>query len=87
MILPIRTEPQILPSIAFNDDIPWMNIMLRLKPGTRSQSATAALRAVQPQVRAAAMPALPQPQFLSDAFELEAVANGTSSCASGSSGR
>jgi len=78
MIFPIRTEPQILPSIAFNDDIPWMNIMLRLTPRTQLQSATAALRAMQPQVRAAAMPALPQPQFLSDAFELEAVANGTS---------
>src|SRR5688572_21059756 len=31
LILPIQTEPQIQPSIAFDDHVGWLNIMLRLK--------------------------------------------------------
>jgi predicted permease len=78
LIFPIRTEPQVLPSIAFNDDIAWMNIVLRLKPGVPLESATAALRAIQPQVRAAAMPPVPREKFLDEPFELEPIAQGMS---------
>jgi predicted permease len=78
VILPIRTEPVILPSIAFDDDVSWLSIMLRLKPGTSLESATAAVRAVQPQVRAGSLPKQFQSTFLQEPFVLEPAGEGAS---------
>ena len=61
----------------------WLTVMLRLKPGMSLDSATAAIRGVQPQVREASMPQdwLPslQADFLKDAFALTPAATGSSS--------
>jgi putative ABC transport system permease protein len=78
VIFPIKTEPLILPSIAFDDDVAWLNVMLRLKPGTSLTSATAALRAVQPQVRAGSLPTEFPSEFLKEPFVLEPAGEGTS---------
>jgi putative ABC transport system permease protein len=78
LIMPIKAEPRVLPSIAFSDDVPWLNIMLRMKPGVSIASATGALRAVQPQVRAAATPKQRRPEFLKEPFELEPAGSGIS---------
>ena len=78
VVLAIKTEPLILPSIAFDDDVTWLSIMLRLKPGTSLASATAALRAVQPQVRASSLPRHFQSTFLKDPFVLEPAGGGPS---------
>src|SRR5206468_6684997 len=75
MILPIKTN---LPGSAFDDDVPWLSIMLRLKPGVSFASATAALRALQPQIRAGALPKRFQSVFLSDPFTLEPAGAGIS---------
>jgi putative ABC transport system permease protein len=82
VMLPIKTEPIILPSIAFDDHIPWFSVMLRTKPGVSLEAATAALRAVQPQIRAAAMPsawpAALRSTFLTSPFVLVPAGMGTS---------
>ncbi len=75
MILPLKTT---LPGSAFDDDVPWLSIMLRLKPGMSLSAATAALRAVQPQIRAGAVPKRFKRAFLSDPFTLESAGAGTS---------
>ena len=36
----------------------WLEIMVRLKPGQTIEHANAALRSVQPQIRAAVLPGL-----------------------------
>jgi putative ABC transport system permease protein len=79
LILPIQTEPQIQPSIAFDSNVGWLNIMLRLKPGVSLDSATTALRAVQPQVRGGSLPKQFPSTFLREPFVLETAGTGTSS--------
>jgi predicted permease len=76
--LPIKTEPQVHSSIAFDDNITWLSIMLRLKPGQSLDAATSALRAVQPQIRAGSLPKQFQSEFLQDPFVLEHAGSGTS---------
>src|SRR5439155_3563787 len=76
--LPINTEPVIRPGEPLDADTPWLSIMLRLKPGQSLDDATAALRAVQPQIRAGAMPTRFQPDFLKDPFVLASAVTGTS---------
>ena len=78
VIMPIRTEPIVLPSIAFDDDIAWLNIIVRMKPGMSIASSTTALRAVQQQVRAGSLPKQFQSTFLTQPFSLEAAGTGTS---------
>jgi predicted permease len=60
----------------------WLTVMLRLKPGQPIETATAALRGVQAQIRESAMPLdwLPRLQagFLKDPFTLAPAASGTS---------
>jgi predicted permease len=60
----------------------WLDIMARTKAGQTVEQATAALRAVQPQVREATMPpqypAEMQKRYLSEAFTLAPAANGSS---------
>lgn len=63
--VPIGTDPL----IRANDrriDVPtfgWLTVMLRLQPGQSVEAATAALRGVQPQIRAGSMPPGWPPQF------------------------
>jgi len=58
----------------------WMRILARLKPGDTIDQATAALRGVQPQIRAATLPPNYRPRdlpnYLKDPFALRAAANG-----------
>jgi putative ABC transport system permease protein len=66
-------------SSPWDDDSQWLNIMVRLKDGGLSVAAgSAALRAVQPQIRAAAMPAAPRKGFLQDPLALEPAGLGAS---------
>ncbi len=51
LMLPIRTEPLILPAIPFSDDSQFLNVMIRLKREQSLAAASAALRAVQPHIR------------------------------------
>ena len=58
----------------------WLTIMLRMKPGQSVDAATAALREVQPQIRAGALPKDIQEarSFLKQPFTLSPVAGGRS---------
>ena len=59
----------------------WMNIMARLKPGQTAEQATALLRALQPQIRAATIPPLSQrirDSYLTDPFTLTPAPGGRS---------
>jgi len=60
----------------------WLNLMIRVKPGQSLAAATAALRAVQPQIREAAMPpeadAVQRAAFIQAPFTLTPAANGLS---------
>jgi len=69
------------PGGRINTSARGLRIMLRLKPGQSLDAATAALRAVQPQIREGAMPEdFPQlrESFLKDPFTLVPAAAGTS---------
>jgi putative ABC transport system permease protein len=71
LALPYRQAAQFTAS-PFDDDSTWLNIMVRLKPGLSVEAGSAALRAVQPQIRAGAMPVDPRRQkFLQDPLALE----------------
>jgi len=70
VMLPIRAQPLITPAIAFDDDLPWLNVMLRMKPGMTIETATAALRAVQPQIRDGSIPQSSNPAFIHDRLAL-----------------
>ena len=54
--LPIRQQPLLSRAAPLTDDLVWLRITLRMKPMQSLGEATAALRAVQPQIRAGAMP-------------------------------
>jgi putative ABC transport system permease protein len=60
----------------------WLNIMLRRHPGQSIEAATAALRGVQPQIRAGALPADGPPEaratFLADPLTLQPASTGLS---------
>jgi len=72
MILPIKADA------ALDDNATWLNIMVRMKPGMSLEAATAALRAVQPQIREQSLPPNFQSTFLREPFTLERAAAGTS---------
>jgi predicted permease len=55
VMLPIRAQTLITPAIAFDDNVPWLNVMLRMKPGMTIETSTAALRAAQRQIRDASL--------------------------------
>jgi putative ABC transport system permease protein len=76
--MPYRLAAQFT-STPFDDDTQWLNIMVRLKPGLSVHNGGAALRALQSQIRAGAMPAKsPQREFLQDPLTLEPAALGDS---------
>jgi putative ABC transport system permease protein len=58
----------------------WLRMIARLKPGQALEDATAAVRAVQPQIREATLPgewrAQDLPQYLADGFTLVPAASG-----------
>ena len=60
----------------------WLTIMMRLKPGQSVEAGTAALRALQPQIREATLPNDWHPgeldRFLRETFRLEPAAAGDS---------
>jgi putative ABC transport system permease protein len=61
----------------------WLRIFIRLTPGQTIEAGTARMRALQPQIREAAMPPDWRPNqqqnFLKDAFRLDPAATGDSS--------
>jgi len=61
----------------------WMRAIARLKPGDTVETATAALRGVQPQMRQATLPTNYRPKdlpnYLKDPFMVRAAANGPAS--------
>jgi putative ABC transport system permease protein len=79
IVVPAKTEPIILPSIAFDDTISWLTVMLRLRPSVSRDAAERSLRAAQPQIRAAWLQRKPRSQFLAAPFTLTPVGRGMSS--------
>jgi len=66
-------------STPFDDDTIWLNVMVRLKAGLTIEEAGEALRAVQPQIRTAALPAgRTSGEFLTDPLTVEAAGVGVS---------
>jgi len=83
VMLPIGTEPLIRGTRTWLDGPgQWLRVMLRLRSGQSIDAATAVLRGVQPQIRAAAIPENAPPraqqEFLKEPFTLIAAAGGTS---------
>jgi predicted permease len=82
--IPIGVEPLLRPDRSALDQRSWwwLSVMARLKPGQTAEQATAALRAVQPQVREATLPDrwLPEhlSEYLKEPFTLEPAATGAS---------
>jgi predicted permease len=78
IIAPFHLAPR-LTNTPFDDDTAWLNILARARHGIDARALTAALRAAQPQIRAAAMPKrFPSPTFLHDAFTAEPASAGIS---------
>jgi putative ABC transport system permease protein len=75
--LPYRLAARFTSS-PFDDHTQWLNIMVRLKGGLDLASTSAALRAVQPHVRAAAMPVKPRRDFLQAPLTLAQAGLGSS---------
>jgi putative ABC transport system permease protein len=76
--LPIEREPQILPATPFDRNVPWLNIVVRLRSGVSIADAATALRAVQPRIRDLARPPQSQPGFMAEPLSLEPAATGVS---------
>jgi predicted permease len=78
--VPIKLQPLVQPATPLTDEMGWLTIMLRMKPGQSVDAATAALRAVQPQIRAGALPKDIQEarSFLKQPFTLSPIGSGLS---------
>ena len=78
--VPIKVQPLVQPATPLTDEMTWLTVMLRMKPGQTIDAATAALRAVQPQIRAGALPTDLQEarSFLKQPFTLSPVWGGLS---------
>jgi len=79
IVVPARTEPTVLPSIAFDDSTSWLTVMLRLRPSVSREAAERSLRAAQPQIRAASRPRSPRAGFMTAPFTLTPIGRGMSS--------
>jgi putative ABC transport system permease protein len=67
VIVPFGTEPLLRARSGLDErSFWWLQIMLRLKPGQTLDSATTALRGVQPQIREATIPPKWRPQDLAE---------------------
>jgi len=84
VMIPFATEPRIrgAESTLEGRSTWWLDIMARTKAGQTAEQASAALRAVQPQIREATMPpqypADMRQRYLSEAFTLVPASNGSS---------
>jgi putative ABC transport system permease protein len=84
IVIPIGTEPLVRGKESSLDQRShwWLNVMARLKPGQTVESATASLRAVQPQIREATMPQNWRPEhkasYLNQSLALKPAATGAS---------
>src|SRR6185369_11847492 len=81
--IPLATEPLIRPRDSALDERStwWMNIGARLKPGQTPEEASALLRALQPQIRAATLPSLNpegRAQYLAEPLTFVAAPGGRS---------
>ena len=82
--IPIGTEPLLRGKESGLDrrSMWWLSVMVRLKPDQDIESATAALRGIQPQVREATIPEQYRPEdkssYLKERFTLESSATGSS---------
>jgi putative ABC transport system permease protein len=82
--IPLGTEPLVRGKESALDrrSTWWLSLMVRLKDGQSLDSATAALRGIQPQMREATMPEHYRPQdqasYLKEPFVLSAAATGQS---------
>jgi predicted permease len=84
VMIPFAAEPRIRGAESALDarSTWWLDIMARTRPGQTAEQATAALRAVQPQIRDATLPpqfpAEMKQRYLSEAFTLVPASNGSS---------
>jgi putative ABC transport system permease protein len=84
VMIPFATEPRIrgAESTLNARSTWWLEIMARTKPGQTAEQATAALRAVQPQIREATLPpqynAEMRQRYLNEGFTLVPAPNGSS---------
>lgn len=82
VIIPIAYEPVVNDVNRLDSrDIPWLTIVARLKLGQSLEGTTAALRALQPSIRAATLPDVSQvflDQYLKSPFALQRAATGVS---------
>ncbi len=81
VLLPIGAQPVVgafAGGAPFDEHGPILNVIVRLRPGPSLDDAAAALRAVQPQIRAAAMPPTGANEFLLDPLTLEPAGAGLS---------
>jgi putative ABC transport system permease protein len=82
--IPIGTEPLVRGKETFLDrrSTWWLNIMVRLRPDESVEQATGRLRGVQPQIRAATLPAnwpaAEQGHYLSEPLTLASASTGQS---------
>lgn len=85
VMLPLETERLLrrIPSRFDSPNWPWLHVMARLRPGETLAGLSAMLRAAQPEIRAATMPAYQKPElreaYLRQAWSMRSAANGSSS--------
>jgi hypothetical protein len=70
LAMPLHTELGMGTSTTYDPDVPYLNVLLRLKSRQTVDAGTAALRAVQPQIRTTAMPKQLNNDFLKAPFTL-----------------
>jgi predicted permease len=78
--IPLGAEPLVRGSASRLDRRTswWLAVMVRLKRGQTVDDATTALRGLQPQIRAATLPATRSDRYLREPFTFEAAATGRS---------
>ena len=79
LLLPIRTNDLIRPTMPRDLHAGWLRIMLRLRSGQSMDAANAALQTAQPQIRSGSLPPGPSAVgFLAEQFVIENAATGVS---------
>ena len=83
VMLPLETEPLLRRLPARTGTWPWLHITARLRPGDTIDSATAAMRGIQPQIRRETMPdflrADDRDSYLRAPWTMRSAATGSSS--------
>jgi predicted permease len=79
VFLPIRGASAVLSRTPFDQDSSWLNVMVRLKPGQTFESSAAALRSLQPELRATTRPPdQSSAEYLKEPLTLSPASGGTS---------